>query len=207
MKALKHTALLSIILGAGLMISCEPQPDELQLLDDYVVSTYYDNETNFSSLETFFVTADTIGLLSDNPQDDTIVVGTYYARPVVQRVIDNMEDAGYTLVGEDENPDVVVKIYVVKNLNIYQQYNYYGPGYYNPYYYGYYNYYYGYPSVSTYAYNTGTLVIDLADFKHAGTGRPKIVWTAQMGDVFSSIDLLGQTNRAIDQAFAQSVYL
>jgi len=204
---MKKLGLLVVWVGSVLLFGCEPQPDELKLLDDYVISTNFDNTANFVDLETFFVQIDTIGLISNDVRDDTIIVGTFFARPVIEQVVSNLEDIGYTQVDEDQNPDVVVKIYVVKNLNIFQQYNYYGPGYYNPYYYGYYNYYYGYPSVSTYVYNTGTLVLEFADFKHAGTGQPKIVWTAQMGDVFSALDLIGQTQRAIDQAFDQSNYL
>jgi hypothetical protein len=187
-----------------IMVQCEPQPDDLKLFDEYVVSTNYNKTVDFNSYATYSIKSDTIGLISNNINDDTIIVGTNYARPVVQQVRSNLDSRGFTEVAPDENPDLAINIYIVKNLNIYQQYN---PGYYYPSYSGYYNYYYGYPGVTTYVSNTGILVVELVDLKNIVGGQVKIIWNAQMGDVFSSIDLNKQSMDAIDQAFAQSPFI
>ena len=193
---------LPIVLFLGI-VGCEPQPDDLKLFDEYVVSTNYDKTANFNAFGTYVIKTDTIGLISNNINDDTIIVGTKYARPVVQQVKSNLNTRGYTQVDIDESPDLAINIYIVKNINIYQQYN---PGFYYPSYSGYYNYYYG-PSVSTYAYNTGALVVEMVDLKNTTSGNRKIIWNAQMGDVYSSIDLIKQSIDAIDQAFTQSPYV
>lgn len=186
------------------IVGCEPQPDDLKLLDEFVVSTNYNNTIDFSSFETYVVKTDTIGLISNNINDDTIIVGNKYARPVIQQVRSNLDSRGYTEVDGDENPDLAINIYIVKNLDIYQSYN---PGYYYPSYSGYYNYYYGYPGVSTYVSNTGILVVEMVDLKNAVGGQVKIIWNAQMGDVFSSLNLNKQSLDAVDQAFIQSPYI
>jgi hypothetical protein len=157
--------------------------------------------------------ADTIGFISNLTSDDTIEVGSQYARPVITQVNNNLVNRGYQKVDKTEDPDLAVNIYVLKNLNVFQNVNYY-PGYYDP---GYYNYYgsyygyggyYGYPYVSTTAYNTGVLVVEVIDLKSVNqNSQVKVVWSAYLGDVFSSLDLKQQSLNAVDQAFVQSPYL
>ena len=72
-------------------------------------------------------------------------------------------DRSYTRVDRNENPDLGVNVYVVKDLNLFQQVVY--PNYYYPSYYGY-GSYYSYPYVNTYAYNTGALVVEIVDLKN-----------------------------------------
>lgn len=208
MKSVKVlTFATGVLLVAGLF-GCEPTPDDLKLYDQFVVSTNYDKNANFNSFATFALRADTIGLVSNVYGDDTIIVGTNYARPVITQVKDNLISKGFQPAGDTEDPDLAINIYVVKNLNVFQQVNYY-PGYY-PYYPGYYNYggYYGYPYVSTYAYNTGVLVVEIVDLVNVNQqNQVKVIWNAFMGDVYSSLDLRQQSLDAINQAFVQSPYL
>jgi len=210
MQSIKGFIVIAIFLMGGLF-SCEPTPDELKLFDQFVVSTNYEQDVNFGSFTTFTLRSDTIGLVSNTYGDDTIVVGSNYARPVIGQVRTNMIDRGYQQVDVDQDPDLAVNIYVVKNLNLFQQVNYY-PGYYSPGYYnyygGYYGGYYGYPYVDTYAYNTGVLVVEIIDLVNVNQqNQVRVIWNAYMGDVFSSIDRNQQSLDAIDQAFAQSPYL
>lgn len=205
-----HGALAAIVL-AGMVSGCEPQPDDLKLLDQFVVSTNFDPDANFGSYATYYMPVDTIGLVSNVSSDDTIIVGTSYARPVITQVKSNLSARGYQSVGLGDDPDLAVNAYVLKNLNIFQEVNYPGsygyPGYYYPGYYGYYGYNY-YPYVSTYAYNTGVLVIEVVDLKNiTPQNTVKVIWDAYLGDVFSSVDLHQQTLDGIDQAFLQSPYL
>jgi hypothetical protein len=101
---------------------------------------------------------------------------------------------------------------VINDFNVFQQvvypggYGGYGSGYYYPYYYGYGSYYA--PYVNTYTSNTGVLLIEVVDLKNkTADNKVKAIWTANMGDVYSTIDLLKQAKEAINQAFIQSPYL
>ena len=209
MNALK--VVLLTVCVAAVFWGCEPQPDDLKLFDEFVVSTNFDENADFSSYLTYYMPVDTIGLVSNLISDDTIIVGSGYAGPVVNQVKSNLNARGYQAVGIDEDPDLAVNAYILKNLNIFQNVVYppgYGyPGYYYPGYYGYYGYYY-YPTVQTYAYNTGVLVLEIVDLKNVTPqNEVTVIWNAYLGDVFSSLDLSQQTLDAIDQAFQQSTYL
>jgi hypothetical protein len=196
-----------LILSAAVM-GCETQPDNARLLDELVVSTNYDKGAAFGSYLTYAIPTDTIGFVSNTNPNDTILVSATsdnYPRKVLTQVISNLNDRQYTRVDRNQNPDLGVNVYVVKDLNISQQVVY--PNYYYPYYYGY-GSYYSYPYVNTYAYNTGALVVEIVDLKNVTPdNKVKVIWTAYMGDVYSTIDLASQSTHAIDQAFLQSNYL
>jgi hypothetical protein len=192
----------------SLLWSCQPEPDSLRLLDELVVSTNYDNNVNFQTYSTFSIATDTIGLVS-NRSNDTIIIQKEndFPRPVLQKVISNLNAIGYTRVNNSDNPDMRINVYVVNDYNLFQQVVY--PSYYYPSYYGY-GYGYGsyYPYVNTYATNTGSLVVEILDLKNVTPdNKVKVIWGAYMGDVYSTIDLIKQAEHAIDQAFIQSPYL
>jgi hypothetical protein len=189
--------------------SCQTEPDNLKLLDEMVVSTNFDPEATFSDYITYAIPTDTIGFVSDTNPNDTILVAradnNYYPRKVLEKVMANMDDRLYNRVGRNENPDLGVNVYIVKDLNVFQQIV--DPGYYYPYYYGY-GSYYSYPYVNTYAYNTGALIVEIVDLKNVTPdNKVKVIWNAYMGDVYSALDLTEQSLEAIDQAFVQSNYL
>jgi hypothetical protein len=198
----------AIILITAVLMSCETQPDNERLLDDLVVSTNYDQGALFGSYVTYAIPTDTIGFVSNTNPNDTILVSQTsdnYPRTVLNQVMSNLNDRQYTRVDRKENPDLGVNVYVVKDLNLSQQVVY--PNYYYPSYYGY-GSYYSYPYVNTYAYNTGALVIEIVDLKNVTPdNKVKVIWSAYMGDVYSTIDLARQSTDAIDQAFVQSNYL
>ncbi len=197
------------IVGAMCCWSCNTEPDSLRLFDELVVSTNFDKDAAFGSYSTFAIPTDTIGFISSTNPNDTIRVARpdndFYPRLVVQEVISNMNERLYTRVGRNENPDLGVKVYVVNDLNVSQQVIY--PNYYYPSYYGY-SSYYSYPYVNTYAYNTGALVIEIVDLKNrTPDNKVKVIWSAYMGDVYSTVNLIDQSTSAIEQAFMQSNYL
>jgi hypothetical protein len=188
---------------------CQSEPDNLRLFDELVVSTNFDAEASFSAYATYAIPTDTIGFVSDTNPNDTIFVARadnkFYPRKVLEKVMENMDDRSYHRVGRNENPDLGVNVYIVKDLNVFQQIV--DPGYYYPYYYGY-GSYYSYPYVNTYAYNTGALVLEIVDLKNVTPdGKVKVIWNAYMGDLYSAIDYAQQSLDAIDQAFVQSNYL
>ena len=201
-----------VFLGALMFIlwSCEPKDDTLKLLDQLVVSTNYDNTAQFNSYSTYSMATDTIGFVS-NQSNDTIITQTDndYPRPILQKLQQNLSAKGYTRVDKNQNPDLRINVYVVNDFNLYQTLNY--SSFYYPSYYGYgygYGSYYGYPYVSTYATNTGSLVVEILDLKNVTPdNKVKVLWSAYMGDVYSTIDLIKQSEDAIDQAFAQSPYI
>jgi hypothetical protein len=198
------TGLLSVLWA------CQPEQDPLLLYDQLVVSTNYDDNINFQTYSTYSIATDTIGFVS-NQSNDTIM--TYpdfdYPRPVLQKVVANLNAIGYSRVEKNENPDMRINVYVVNNYDLFQQVVY--PNYYYPSYYGYgygYGGYYGYPYVSTYESNTGSLVVEILDLKTiTPDNKVKVIWGAYMGDVYSAIDVIKQSEQAIDQAFVQSPYL
>jgi len=191
--------------------SCQPEPDTARLLDDLVVSTNYDTGVDFANFTTYSIATDTIGFVSNKSPNDTIIVqkDSNYPRPVLQRVQANLNDLGYTRVDQNADPDLRINVYVVNDFNLFQQVvysNYYYPSYYG---YGYgYGSYYGYPYVNTYATNTGSLIVEILDLRNVTADKKvKVLWSAYMGDVYSTIDLIKQSEDAIDQAFVQSPYL
>lgn len=200
--------LLTFIVGMVLLAGCQPQPENMKLLDELVVLTNYDTTARFTHYHTYAMSTDTIGFVSKtNPQDTILVESSRvnYPRPVLQRVEANLNTYGYSRVARSANPDLGINVYVVKDLNLFQQVVY--PNYYYPYYYGYSAYYY-YPYVNTYVYNTGALVVEILDLKNrTGNNQVKVLWNAYMGDVYSTSDLVAQSQKAIDQAFRQSTYL
>lgn len=201
----KLLVIISVVIG---LWGCQTEPDNLKLFDELVVSTNFDPEATFSSYTTYAIPTDTIGFVSDTNPNDTIFVASgneLYPRKVLQQVMENMDDRSYHRVGRNENPDLGVNVYIVKNFNVFQQIV--DPGYYYPYYYGY-GSYYSYPYINTYAYNTGALVVEIVDLKNVTPdNKVKVIWNAYMGDLYSAIDYTQQSLEAIDQAFVQSNYL
>jgi Domain of unknown function (DUF4136) len=201
--------LIVVLICAALLMSCEKEPDNLRLFDELVVSTNYDTDVSFATYATYAIPTDTIGFVSNRNPNDTILVARadneYYPRKVLEKVMQNLNDRQYTRVARNENPDLGINVYVVNDLNLFQQVVY--PNYYYPSYYGY-GSYYSYPYINTYAYNTGALVIEIVDLKNVTPdNKVKVIWNAYLGDVYSTIDLTQQSVDAIDQAFTQSNYL
>jgi hypothetical protein len=198
---------LWIITVSGLLaLGCQPEPDNLKLYDQLVVQTNFDPSADFTSYSTYSIATDTIGFYS-NQTADTILTDedSELVRPIIARMKENMNNRGYLQVDINENPDLGVNIMIVNNLNLFQQYV--DPGYYYPYYYGYSSYYY-YPYVETYVENTATLVLQIVDLKNRNaSNQVKVIWTAQLGDLISTVKRLTQTEEGIDQAFVQSPYV
>lgn len=194
-----------------LALSCRPEPDEIKLLDEFVVATNYDASADFSSYSTFAIPTDTIGFVS-NASEDTIIVASEseFPRPVLQAVLQNMQARGYSRVERNANPDLGINVLVVNDFDVFQQVVYPGYNYPGNFYGGYYGYgsWYYYPFIETYAYNTGVLIIEIVDLKNKTVdNQVKVIWDAYMGDVYSTVNRNRQAEEGINQAFAQSTYL
>ena len=184
----------------------------MKLYDELVVTTSFDPEATFDSYKTYAITTDTIGYMANNSSQEIITASeSDYPRPVLEAIRLNMDQRGFTRVGKNESPDLGVNVVVVNDFNVFQELvypdPYYYPGNYYSGYYGYNSWYY-YPYVNTYAYNTGVLIIELVDLKNrTPDNKVRIVWSAYLGDIYSTINLIDQTEAGIDQAFAQSAYI
>lgn len=196
----------------GLGWSCQPEADSLRLLDQLVVSTHYQDNVTFGDYTTYSMSTDTIGFVSNSNPNDTIIVQSSestFPRTVLNKVESNLAGLGYSRVAANESPDLRINVYVVNDFNLFQQIVY--PSFYYPSYYGYgygYGSYYAYPYVNTYSTNTGSLVVEILDLKNIRPDNTiRVIWSAYMGDVYSTINLLKQSEEAIDQAFVQSPYL
>ncbi len=207
--------LLFILAGIpSLFLSgCQTEPDAAKLIDEMVVSTNFDPDADFDTYLTYAIPTDTIGFFS-NRSNDTIIVASNstYPAPVLNAIRSNLDARGYIRVDRTEDPDIGINVMVVNDFNLFQEIVYPGGyyGYPGSYYSGYWGYgsYYSYPYVNTYAYNTGVLVIEMVDLRNrTPDNKVKVVWDAYIGDVYSTINRIAQSEEGIDQAFLQSPIL
>ncbi|NJM25748.1 MAG: DUF4136 domain-containing protein [Bacteroidia bacterium] len=131
MKIIRYVVALAV---AFLGWSCQPEPDAKELIDQLVVSTNYDNTVNFSSYTTYTVRKDTIGFVSNYNSDPEYLFDSY-AKQIIAKATSNMNARGFSQVDPDQDPDVAVNIYIVRNLDVFQQVIYPGYGGYGGYYY------------------------------------------------------------------------
>lgn len=209
---MKRVALILIVLS---MAGCAREPELVDLVKYMVVETDYDvaqvNETEniFNDYNSFVLRQDTLGFVSTYT-NDTILLdkpGTRidFVKAVIEKVNDNFSDRGFNRVEDNEDPDFAVKIVVLENFSFFQTVSY--PGYYSGYY-GYYGGYYG-PIVNTYASNFVTLVVEVVDIKNyaANGNKYKVIWSAYIGDLLTTVDRKNKLLLAVDQAFSQSPYI
>ncbi|HWA33626.1 MAG TPA: DUF4136 domain-containing protein [Cyclobacteriaceae bacterium] len=208
MKFRSYWGLLSITLIA--FTSCHPEPPVSDLVQNMAVQTNYDKTAAFSKYTTYAMPLDSIGQIYNADPGDTLITGDY-ATLITNTVKSNIDARGYTHVARTQSPDLSINVFVVRDYQVFQTVSYPGfyggyPGYYYPSYYGY-GGYYGYPYVSTYASQSGTLIIEAVDLNSRDiNNNVNVVWTAYIGDVISSVDRNTKTKEAIDQAFRQSAY-
>lgn len=195
-----------------LLAACQPEPDAQRLYDELVVTTSFDPEADFGSYVTYAMPTDTIGYSSQTSNTEFITSSqSDFPRPTLEAIEFNLNARGYTRVSRNDNPDLGINVVVVEDLNVFQSVIYPDPYYYpGSIYSGYYGYnsWYYYPFVNTYAYNTGVLIIEIVDLKNrTPDNKVRVIWTAYLGDLYSTIQLIDQTEAGIDQAFKQSPYI
>lgn len=199
---------VSMLAGLMFLFSCEPSPGIDNLVQDMVVQTSFDNTVNFSDYSTFSMPLDTIGQIYNVYPNDSLIIGPY-AQLISRAVKSNLDNAGYSMVARNQNPDWGINVYVVRNYNISQAVlypNYYGPSYY-PGYYQYSGYLY-YPYVMVSATNSAALIMEILDLRNKDSqGRVRVIWTAYIGDVITSPDTFQKSREGVDQAFTQSKYI
>lgn len=198
---------LSIIVVAFVVASCWTQPDINDLVNDMVVLTNYDTNADFNTFTTYTMPLDTIGLVSNSSTQQYIV--STYSKRITSTVKRSMDGTNRTRVATGQPAHLGINIYVVNDLQVFQSVVY--PGYGYPGYGGFYGYsgYYNYPQVVNYQTQSAILVIEFLDLLNMdpSTSQPKIIWSANIGDLINSLDQDAKVVEAIQQAFTQSSYL
>jgi Domain of unknown function (DUF4136) len=210
--------IVGILLALG-MVACVREPEVADLVKNMVVQTEYDvTEVDgavnvFTEYNTFALRLDTIGYLSpftndtlmlDASNNQTQLPRQTFVKDLVDQLDSNIQARGYTHVEDSDNPDFGVKVVILEQFSFIQTVSY--PGYYSGYY-GYYGGYYG-PIVNTYSSNFVTMVIEVVDIKNfvVNGGKYKVIWSAYIGDLLTSVDRDTKIIEALNQAFVQSPY-
>ncbi len=203
MKFLLTVSVLSAALVL-IMSACAPDSGFNTVADYDVVVTLYDEDYNFSTVETYFLPDTIIHLVEEGDDDD---LGRDYDEFILNLVRENIEALGY--VEADTNvtdPDVY---FVVDAASI----DFVGWSYWYDYWYwypgwgGWYPYYPPGGYYPSYTFTTGTIFIRMIHEEEVDLDR--IVWTAVLNGLLgdTSTGLTSRLTNRINQAFDQSPYL
>jgi hypothetical protein len=201
---MKHFFRASLVL---LLAGCYPQGPEY-VEDTDVVYTTYDERFTFNTKETYAM-PDMIVMDVEIDNGDTTYeyMPDKFAKPIFDKIIENMTALGYDQVDIDESPDLLLTPAAISSTTYFYSYwydwwygCYYGCGwgwYYPPYY-----------TVSSYT--TGSLIITLTDPNAAADSpinRSQTVWISAANGLVSYAYDITRVTRSIDQSFRQSPYL
>jgi len=196
----------ALLLG---VVSCYPgQPEDLQQLDTAL--TLYDDTVDFSTFSTYAMPTTVDHFCPDSTGAGCIDVPDTYDQDMLNLVAQNMSDLGYTRIDTPNppatEPDVIVTVGVTASNNwvIYGGYPWY-PWY--PWYPGWGPWYPPYWSAANY--QTGTIIIMMADVSSGSNEQFPVVWEATLNGLLgtSSTNTLNRITTGINQAFDQSPYL
>jgi hypothetical protein len=236
LKILSRLAAVGVVM-AVMISSCYNYDDETYLDELDLTLTYYDTTFNFQGYSTFAI-RDSVGVIS-NYLDDEDLADFYKPGGPNDKIKDNIRakftSMGYTEVANDDAFDFGVNLVVMLVDNTVVYYPGWWYGYYDYYYYywwGWYPYYPYYPWGGYYSYNyqTGTLLMEMAD---GNSIREYRAWAADKTDAeienadpdevpdilfrwqslingIAGVDASYNSERAergIDEAFQQSPYL
>ncbi len=203
---------LAIALLAAAVCACQKEPSTSGLHNDYLVYTGHDTDTDFVTLETYYL-PDRILLIGNHDKAEYWEDAT--AQEIIARVAAQLDAAGFQRIEDKESADAGIQMSYVERETYYVGYDY-------PYWWWYYPYYWApsywgdwvgwyYPFRVYYGYTSGSLLIEMLDLEGTTESGKKlpIVWNAFISGLLSSSERLNleRTLSAVDQAFAQSPYL
>jgi hypothetical protein len=192
------TNLLTIIaLGMLALTSCTKYPpDSERVLEDLAVYTQVDVTANFNNYKTFAINP-TVTYINGS---DTTFEQNENTTALVDRIILNMTNRGFTQVAATADFDLGINLTALKNTTTTVYYPYYPP------YWGYSGYGYYYPYYPTYvtSYSTGTVIIDLADFYSPKGEKIMVIWNAFIRGLLTDTHTQSDMMESVDQAFAQT---
>ena len=204
---MKKISILALALVCMLGVSCQKDPDTDNLDGSYLVYTNYDTDTDFKSINSFYV-IDSI-LIIDNSEKSN-----YWNNSNSQKIVNAFEaqlaTAGYEEAEGIDDADVVLQLSYINNTYYFTSYgqgpwwNSY-PGYWN---WGNWGWYY--PYSFSYSYSTGSIIGELVN-TNAPTpldDKLTVVWNTYICGLLNGNNLsMSRTMEAISQAFNQSPYL
>lgn len=236
MKRKLYMIILALaLIGGFLFTGCYQYHDDTYLDELDITLTYYEKDFDFGSYATFGI-RDSVGLysnyLTDKQEEDFYKPGGT-SDNIKNYVKGKFTDLGYQFVDNDQQPDFYVNLFTAFIDNTYfvyypgWWYNYYP---YYDYYYGWWYPYYGYGWYDVYSYQSGTLLMEIADGESVRAYRdwaedktPEEIENADPDDVpqieFQWQGLVNgvagtgadynkdRATRGIDEAFEQSPYL
>jgi hypothetical protein len=206
-RRLSFAALLLIT-----VVSCKKNPDLSRLSSAFVVQTTRDQQADFRSFATYYI-SDTIFYVSNAASQDTFIAGPA-ANAIVGEIKRQMNDRGYTFIGRPNRPDILLDVIAVRQVNTGVVWP---PG-----------WWWGFPGgpvicdfwgcwpvwnpmpPATFQYSVGDVIVEFFDVKNAPiTGKLQYAWLAQLSGVLSSTDAtnVNRTVTGIQEAFAQSPYI
>ena len=201
---MKSILKLSVFALCAVLMSCQKDPDTDKLDNSYMVLTNYDSDTDFGSINSFFV-IDSILIINDQSKP------TYWKNANSQKIIDAYNDnftaCGYTQVAKGDDADVVLQLSYISNTYYFANsvgpwWNSY-PGYWN---WGGWGWYY--PFSFYYSYSTGSVIGELVNRKAPKGDKLTVVWNSYICGLLNGSNLsYSRTMAAINQAFKQSPYL
>ena len=202
MKKILLLACMALTIAA-----CEKDPDLGQLDSDMVVYTDYDNETDFSKFQTYF--------LPDSILEAGSHHATYWkdenAQKLIDAVVAEMNSRGYQRITDPElksEADLGVQLsYIAQRVNISSGWwgGWWDYGYWGPWWGGWY-----YPYSAYYCFDTITPVKEKVVLSDGGEENAKlpVVWYADAsGYQYNSNYDIRLMTEAIGQAFEQSPYI
>lgn len=193
-----------------LVWSCRKEALKDELAATPAVLTLYDQSINFGNYASFHI-PDSIGVVSDNSSVPTHQGGSD-AQQITSKIRGILTSRGYTSVSKNV-AELGVNVTILHELtDVYTSYNagywwgydgYWGGAYWGyattPYYYGYYY---------DYTYESGSLMIEIVDLKNAASNNKlKIIWNAEIGDIYAANIDVASGLQYVQEAFDQSQYL
>lgn len=207
----KTFRLFGFLLAIATLNSCYNSPDLGGLSSELVVATDRDLEVDFSNYDTYYL-SDTIYIVTNSIKDDTLLLPPE-STAMINRIQANMDERGYVRTTDhsqvvDKTVDIAFAPSIIRVTNTGQScWGWWGgyPGYWPPWGWGGY-----YPYCSYYKYDTGTLLVEMADILNSqGSVRVQTMWTSASFGVLSDYDATNENRalKSIDQAFEQSPYI
>ena len=204
---MKHLGLMLTVSLALFMSSCYPEGADT--VEDYDVAiTNYDKGADFSSFSTFAI-PDTIVYFAN---DKNAKLDHQFDEQIIQVVTDNFIKRGYTKVENPETASFIVTVSAFSNVN----YSYYIDNWYNNWnwYWGWwpggaFNPYYPWYPVSVYAYQNGSVVIDMISTTARSDNKVNVIWSGIADGLLQGTQqsIINRVNTQLNQCFIQSPYL
>lgn len=192
-----------LILAAG----CYPGgPEFVEELD--VVYTNYDPGFNFSTDYTFSLPPGVLDISDGEPGGNPEYIDEVFGDAILDDIRANLTALGWTEVGEQEDPDLIILASALSTTSIY----YYDPGWWWWYYpgwgpgwgWGYPGYFPGYVS----GYTTGTVLIQMTEPGGIEGNEVPVVWTCALNGLLQGSDqnIVSRIEANLDQAFTQAPF-